>query len=191
MKHNNTKFSVIYAIFAVLKITVGLLGSSFVFVADGIYALTRSAQTVSLSGSESKISKMCKTVFAGFTVLVSLYSCYYSSLMLLSQISYASVRPDFWVVIPAILAFLVQMFFILDGKDSPEGASDEEIIQAEQFRQKLIYDAVLAVMAVVGVIGTFFLDFYIEYAAALSISLAALKMAFEIFVSKKKTAKQG
>lgn len=183
-KHSMTKYTVIYIILAAVKIAVGFFGSSFVIIADGFYSLSGSA--LSLRNKDEK-KGVLKTVLTVLACLPALYSCYYSSIMLLTQLSYASFRPQFWTVIPLTAVFLFMLFLLLDLRGYDAENPDPDPMQTVKIKETLRFDIMMTLLAAVGMLGTFVFDFYIEYAASLCISLMTLRNLTAALIPERRT----
>lgn len=176
------KSSLIYLLLGIGQIIAGLLGSYFVFIVSGLFFVF-----IFLSFLLVKSAKSVKIILCLVFTLIDLYFIYYSSFMLISELDYASLRPQTWIIIPIAVTLIVLIALSLFTKDS---FSDDEIIEKtkiSEWADRSVEDFTVFALIIIGWLGTYVFEFYFEYSAAFCITVCSLKNYYDFLFPKQNT----
>jgi hypothetical protein len=176
------KSSLIYLFLGIGQIITGILGSYFVFIVSGLFFAFRF-----LSAFLVKSAKPVKTILSIVFTLINLYFIYYSSFMLISELDYASFRPQTWIIIPIAVSLIVLIALFLFTKDS---FSDEDIVEKtkiSEWADRSVEDFTIFALILIGWLGTYVFEFYFEYSAAFCITVCSLKNYYDFLFPKQNT----
>ena len=160
----------IYLFLGLGQILTGLLGSCFAFVVSGVLMLFKAVSSVT-----EKVKKPIKTMICVVFVLVCAFLMYYSFFMFVSEIDYASVRPQTWIAVPLAVTLIVLIAKFLSDRDALVSEEITDIFAAKSDLDRSIEDMTIFAIIFVGWLGTFVFDFYFEYAASSCVVICLVK----------------
>ena len=160
----------IHLILGILQILVGIFGSCFAFVVSGCLMLFKGIQSAS-STSKKPIKAMVCIVFA----IICVYLIYYSFFMFVSELDYATVRPETWVAIPLAITFIVLIAMMMFAREDLYSDEITDISEPKILMDSVIEDMTIFAIIFVGWLGTFLFDFYFDYAASACVAASLVK----------------
>ena len=160
----------IHLILGILQILVGIFGSCFAFVVSGCLMLFKGIQSAS-STSKKPIKAMVCIVFA----IICVYLIYYSFFMFVSELDYATVRPETWVAIPLAITFIVLIAMMMFAREDLYSDEITDISALSSLLKLEILDMTIFAIIFVGWLGTFLFDFYFDYAASACVAVCLVK----------------
>ncbi|MBO4392091.1 MAG: hypothetical protein J5816_02175 [Clostridia bacterium] len=176
------KRSAVYLALGIVQIITGIFGSFFVFIVSGTFMLFKTFSDL-LKNAKKPLQIVVSVLFT----LINLYYVYYSSLMLISEIDYASFRPETWIIIPISLTLIVFIALLLFTADSVSDAEKPLGNGLLSLIDSSVEDFTVFALVFIGWIGTYVFEFFFEYAAAFCITVCALKNIYDLVFTKQQT----
>ena len=175
MKHR----AVVYCSIGLIQIAAGLLGSYFVFVVSGVLMFFKGFTI-------SKINnRVLKTLIGILFGVLNAYFIYYSFFMLLSELDYASLRPQIWICIPIAVSFIAFLGMLIFARDNNDAGDTIATFHPTYELDLAFEDMTVFILILIGWLGTFFFEFYFEYAAAACMVACSFKNLSEVLYPNK------
>lgn len=187
MRGKNTVVSMkknflIYLILGIGQVAVGILGSYYTLIVCGFFLIFKGLSSI-IENSKKSIRSMVSAPFA----LVCAYTVFYSCYMFISELDYAAVRPQAWIVFPIVLTFVVFLLLFLSARDLMLSEENTDEIFAKKTMDSSIENMTIFAILLVGWLGTFVFDFYFDYAAALALISCFVKNIKDYILSTHTT----
>jgi len=175
--------NIIFNIFlAVIKIIIGIFSNSFSLITNGFYTFSNVFLSISALNNtilikqdtlESEMEKrktghMLIITFSFILFMISLFTTLISFFNITKTVGYYNDTPQLWAVPVIAVTIIIKLFMCMTQK---EKADETKSIPILSIYSDYKLDIILSVFTIIGIIGCYILDYYVESIVSIGISI--------------------